>query len=282
MRTLSKKIMLLLILFASSIAVNYSMIQPKNNSNIMKYNLNKKCLVFINEIENLYKSKIIVKEKELKEPEHGWSIMENDVPVIEINIKEKDKEVILIHEAYHLKLRQEGFPGISFEFPNNSESNNNSFYLEWFCHLFWDKIAHYYFYPLMLNELKINPYNSSTTELKEIYKNGKIEGLKDSTREIGLAGYYLQVWVETQNENSLKKFKSFLIDKYNGQGIEQGEELISLFKKKQISNSSDALELFIECFNLIHKNQNIKISTPIIEKEIHKNYVQYIAKFKFV
>jgi len=258
------------------------MIQPNNNSNIMKYNLNKKCLIFINEIEKLYKSKIIVKEKELKESKHGWSIMENDVPVIEINIKEKDKEVILIHEAYHLKLRQDGFPVISFEFPNNSESNNNLFYLEWFCHLFWDKIEHYYFYPLMLNELKINPYSSLTTELKEVYKNGRIEGLKDATREIGLSGYYLQVWVETQNENSLKKFKSFLIDKYNGQGIEQGEELISLFKKKQISNSSDALELFIECFNLIHKNQNIKISTPIIEKEIHKNYIQYIAKFKFV
>jgi hypothetical protein len=174
-----------------------------------------------------------------------------------------------------------GFPDISFVIPNDIKSTNNKFYLEWFRHLFWDKILHHYFYPIMLKELKINPYaaRNLNDELNEIYKNGKIEGLNDATGKIKLAGIYLQVWIETQNEKKLKKLKDFLINNYSGQGVKQGEELIMFFKEKQIKNPDDAIELFIDCFNLIH--ENVKIGSPIIEKKAHENFTQYYAIFQF-
>jgi len=259
---------------------NY-MIQNDSNSTTMinKYKLNKEGKDFINEIALAYKHEIVVIEKDLAVSEHGWSYIKDDVPTIEIDSKSNDKEDILIHEAYHIILKYIGFPSIRFEYPNTDKSDRNIIYLNWFGHLFWDKIEHYYFYPLMLSDLKMNPYNSLTIEIKEAISKGKIEGLQDATRKTTLAGYYLQVWIEINDDKILKEFEDFLITKYNGEGITQGKELISIFKNNKISNSNDAISLFIKCFNLIHKSQNLIISTTKIEKEQHKNYTQIYAYF---
>jgi hypothetical protein len=105
MKTTLKKIVKIIFLITPVIFMNSSFTQSENNTSIMKYNLNKKCIDFFNEIEKSYNCKIEIKEKELNVSEFGWSKMENNVPVIEIKNKAKEKEVIVIHEAYHLKLR---------------------------------------------------------------------------------------------------------------------------------------------------------------------------------
>lgn len=244
-----------------------------------KYKLNRECKNFINEIAISYKHEIIIIEKDMANSEHGWSYIKDDVPTIEINSKANDKECILTHEAYHLMLKYLGFPHISFEFCKTDDDERNKNYLTWFAHLFWDKIEHYYFYPLISSDLNINPYNTFATEIKDVICKGRIEGLQNATRGIALAGYYLQVWIEVYDDKILKEFKNFLIQNYNGEGITQGEELISIFKNTPIQNPNDAITLFIESFNLIHKNQNIKISTSTIKKEQHENYTQTNANF---
>ena len=259
---------------------NYVFQNDSNSINMIKnYNLNEECIDFINVIELIYKHEIKIIEKDLAVSEHGWSYIKDDVPTIEIDSKANNKEDILIHEAYHLILKYNGFPTIEFEFPKNDKSDRNRIYLTWFGHLFWDKIEHYYFYPLMLADLKMNPYNSLKVELKEAISKGEIEGLQDATRKIALAGYYLQVWIEINDDKFLKEFEDFLINNYNGEGITQGKELISIFKSNKINNPNNAISLFIDCFNLIHKNQNLVISTTKIEKEQHKYYIQVFADF---
>ena len=61
--------------------------------------------------------------------------------------------------------------------------------------------------------MEVNPYDSCVSEVESILEEGQIKGLNEITIEIALAGSILKVWIETQNEELLKRFKALIIRK---------------------------------------------------------------------
>lgn len=258
--------------------------QNKNLNNYINpifnnYNFNKESIKFIKELEPFF-FQIRIIEKESPIFEHGFSGVINDTAEIEINKLYFKKEELLIHELYHLYLRVKGFPTFGFSFSNPVDRKESNFkYLNWFTRLFGDKIEHAYFYPFMLKKLKVNPYLSFKEEVLETINKGEILGLNAETIEIALAGYYLQTYIETKDESLTLKFKDFLLNKYNGKGIELGEKLILLFEKTAPKNVEDLLNLFVSCFNVVHESENLKIGTPKIKAIPKKFYILKKAIF---
>jgi hypothetical protein len=75
--------------------------------NINDYNFTQICINFLKEIETLYNKEILIEEKVLNADEHGFAKFENGIPVIEINENETFKIDVILHEAFHLKLKAE-------------------------------------------------------------------------------------------------------------------------------------------------------------------------------
>lgn len=228
------------------------------------FQFNKNSITFIKKVEALF-SMITLEETKL-EFKHGTSLAINDTGKIIIDSTQINKPELIIHEIYHLYLKTLGFPRIVFSLPDATlKTKENKAYLNWFNQIIWHKIEHSYFYKRMYKELKVNPYTSLRLELKTLLEKGVIDGLKEETKEIALSAYFLQVWIEAKDEQLLQKFKKLLVTKYNSAGVEKGETLISLFKAKDINNRDDAVGLYIDCFNLLHKSHNIKIELLRIE-----------------
>jgi hypothetical protein len=236
--------------------------------NINDYVFNEKCKAFLKSIEKDFGESIIIEEKKLADTEHGFSKVSNGVPITELNVNEIYKEQVIIHEAYHHRLKFDGMPNIGFNLYPPSNSEDNRIYLDWFAHLFWDKIIHHYFYPKIKTDLDIDPYFTCKKELDNIISANEIKGLTPATKELALAGYILQVWVETNDLDYLDRFKNLLKNKYNSTGINKGERLIELFKNNPLNSFNDCVKLFKIIFNFLHLDQGIKIMNE--QKEIKK------------
>jgi hypothetical protein len=245
-----------------------------------EFELNEKSINFLKQIESDFNSEIQIEFIDEEEHIHGYASSDTGIPKIQINKFEKFKTEVLIHEAYHLRLHFDGFPIISFEFPNGTMTPQNQEYIKWFTPLFWDKITHRFFYSTILNELEVNPYESCIAEIESIFEEGQIKGLNEITMEKALAGYILQVWIETQNEELLKRFKAFIINKYKSKGIALGSKLIALVKNTNLTSGKKCVHLFKDIFNLIHKKDNTVISAVSYEKEIFETHELQIATLK--
>jgi len=244
---------------------------------INNYSFNEKCLCFLKKIEKDFENSILIEEKGLKESEHGFSKYIDGIPIIELNENEVYKEEVIIHEAYHLRLKFDGMPNIGFELPNGSLSKNNQVYLSWFAHLFWDKITHHFFYSKIKNDLDLDIYLTSKKELDNIFEKNEIKGLNPATKELTLTGYYLQVWIETNDINYLEKFRKFLDNKYDLLGVEKGEYLIKIMKEHPLITFNNCVTVFKKIFDYLHLTQKVKIFKETSKfnsnKLFNENYV---------
>ena len=249
---------------------------------INDYEFNEICFHFLKDIEKSYNEQILIEEKKLNESEHGFAKFENGIPIIEINENEPFKTDVILHEAFHLKLKVEGMPNIGFEIPNEINTKSNRIYFKWFVHLFWDKVTHYYFYKIYYEKLDVNPFWTFKVEIDKIIKSGEIKGLANATKEITLSGYLLQVFVETNDQDYTDKFKEFLVEKYESIGIEKGERLIQIFKENPLDNFENCIDLFILLFDFIHQEQGINIKGFKRESIVHEKFIEYLILFRIV
>lgn len=249
---------------------------------INDYEFTETCFNFLKEIEVMYEEKILIEEKSLNDSEHGFAKFENGIPIIEINVDEQFKTDVILHEAFHLKLKVEGMPNIGFELPNGMNTESNKIYLNWFTHLFWDKVTHYYFYKIFDKKLDVSPYNPFKVEIDIVIESGEIKNLAEGTKEISLSGYLLQVFVETNDQDYINKFKDFLIEKYESVGIEKGVKLIQIFEENPIDNFEDCIKLFILLFDFIHLEQGIKIKGFKKEYKKSKKVIENFIYFGII
>lgn len=244
------------------------------------YDFNQESRRFLERIEQDYEYEINLVIKELGPAEHGFSKVEGGVPTIEISVNEANVEELILHEAYHLRLRYDGMPSIGFDLPAGTNTESNRIYLDWFAHLFWDKVNHHYFYAKMLRDLNVDPYASLKRELDGIFQENEIKNLEDATKEIALAGYYLQTWVETQDSDYVTKFSAFLKERYDGLGIDKGEHLVELFKGQRLDSYDDCISLFVKVFDFMHRDQDIRIKGQRHDSESQQGYVQQMVWFQ--
>ena len=84
--------------------------------NFGEYAFNKESILFLEKIEQDYYKEINIVPSDLGVGNHGFSKIKNGIPTIEINNDYSGSiEGLIIHEAYHLRLRFDGCPDISFD-----------------------------------------------------------------------------------------------------------------------------------------------------------------------
>jgi hypothetical protein len=247
--------------------------------NYDKYSFNVASRSFLEALEKDYERKIVIIEKELGPAEHGFAKVIDGTPTIEIAAGESHVEELILHEAYHLRLRFDGMPSIGFALPKGQMTTDNTFYLNWFGHLYWDKISHHFFYPNMATELGVDPYVSFKKELDGVFEINEIKNLKEATKEISLAGHYVQTWVETQDKGYLQRFHELLSSIYSGTGITLGKSLLALFQEKTLKDFEDCVALFTKIFDIVHSPQGIRVLNHETQRESHSNYTQVVTVF---
>jgi hypothetical protein len=217
------------------------------------FSIDKKIEELIGRLEAEFNRKVYIEIEKREESHHGESIIENNLLKVFISDEIEDKNELLLHELMHFDIKLLGVPNrIAWSIPNDNKREDNITYLTWFRRQVWDKIHHHYFYPIMKAVYDVNPFSIVENELNSILEKEEIPGLKEATKRNALATKYLQTYVETEDDNYLRRLKSLLTKKYDGVGILEGEELIRLFKTNNYESVDSFVPLFIRCFNYLH------------------------------
>ena len=223
------------------------------------FRIDKKIEKLIDRLETEYNRKVDIEIEKREESHHGESRIESKQLKIIISDKIEDKNELLLHELMHFDIKLLGVPNrIVWSIPNDNKREENITYLIWFRGQVWDKIHHHYFYPIMKAVYDVNPFSIVENELNSIFEKEEIPGLKEATKRIALATKYLQTYVETEDDNYLRRLKSLLTKKYDGVGVSEGEELIKLFKTNNFKSVDTFVPLIIKCFNYLHHPTEIK------------------------
>ncbi len=222
---------------------------------------NKKTQDFIKEIEQEFGHEIRVEYIDLEEGHSGFcNVDETGTPTVTLNSNEKDAEKIkhfLIHETYHLRLLLNKFP--MFASVGNAQVVYVPEYYKYISNNFWDKIVHSYFYPKIKNELDHDPYKHFEPDFNLI-KNSLLEKKfsenSDDVKKMRIIGWYHQIWAEGKKEDLLE-YESLVKEYHNSLGLKESEKMIKIFEKRDIKNSKDLIDIFIEFFNAIHEDREI-------------------------
>ncbi len=223
------------------------------------FEIDEKIVELIKKLEWRFNRKVTINVSELQTGHHGSGQIMSDSLVIEIGKDIEDKNELLLHELLHFEIKLKGVPiAIGWALHNDESIASNKLYLSWFKGQIWDKIHHHFFYPIMVSDYGYDPYFVAKSKLTDLFETNEIPGIEESTKKIALACKMLYVFVETNDETYLKNFEEFLYANYGGEGIQEGNELIHLFKSNDFTSVASFPSIFVDCFNLLHENIKIK------------------------
>lgn len=216
----------------------------------------------------------------LEPAEYGYNRVEDGKPVIELNEETGVNVETLMHEAYELRMKFDGWPSLAWHLPPPQNTETNKQYLKWVTGRLWDRIIHTYHFP-KLEELGLDPYAETTNEIKKILDEKHISGLRDATRKDALALYYLQCYVQSKREGLLNRFKDFYKSEYGDDGLRAitfGDNLVEIFRSTSVTNPDEAIRLFkraVQAF--VGKQARVYIHDR--QKKQFGNYLQLIVFF---
>ncbi|MCF7559572.1 hypothetical protein L3X39_02910 [Sabulilitoribacter multivorans] len=243
------------------------------------FEIDKKIVELIKKLERGFDKKVSIKVSELQLNQRGNGQIKGDLLMIEIDKNVQDKNEVLLHELLHFEIKLLGVPNaVGWMIPDNESRENNMTYLSSIREKIWDKIHHYFFYPIMVSDYGYDPYLFAKNELINLLKTNEAPEINnESEKSILIACNMLHIYVETNDEIYLKNFEKFLHANYNIEGIIKGRKLIELFKSNDFTSLNTFSELFVNCFNLLHDNIKIK-SWELVESDAYdkaKNLVIY-------
>jgi len=241
--------------------------------NYKNLNLNQKSKTFIEKYEEDYGMEIKLFYKVLENNRYGYTKFIKNVPAIFIHPEVENKEEVVIHETYHLRLQLDGMPKIRYSPTSRFRHQFDHDYFTWFTTRFWDKISHYYFFPKMLEELDVNPYLRGQKSISATIANGKLN--LENVTEIGIAGLMFQAWIECNDELLLQNLVELLQQKYESVGVDKGKYLINLMKNKPLVDFTTCVKVYEEMFNYLHQEEkiNISINHHFIPNKETKEYI---------
>lgn len=231
----------------------------------------------IKEVEQGFRAKIELIRSEVKREYvgvHGEARVENGRPIVVVAEKAPLSELLVVHEAEHLRMILQGFPTVTLEL-GGGPAYQYAGRLEGFT---LAQIAN-----AILTELQHKKFNQNLRdagydvghEVKEDFMK-LITGEKDFRNEdvkrpISVAINMLMVKIETEDELLLSNYQDFVRNRLGPEGIELGHRLLEKLAERSIDSPSEFEHAFVELYNVAIAGAGYRFSAYVAGRSPAKN-----------
>lgn len=224
-----------------------------NTDKIKQYacnELNNKILKLCNQVENIYQKKLSIYEVNTNK---FLGHSNPDKFLIEVNKNVNNKDVLIAHELFHLKLKKEGFAKSYLFLPSEKLSETEEIRLTKHVYqLLRQPILHFIFYPEMKKLGLIPNINIEEQIRKEISEDRFIN--KIDYFEINVL-YYLKYLLEINDDLLLSKINTIYGKQNLTNELNMGQELANIIIESNPKTPEEEVNTFIKCINQLYNNK---------------------------
>jgi hypothetical protein len=215
-------------------------------------------------------------------------LQEDGTPLIRINNLLGRHEYVIVHELFHLKLRAEGFPTITYELPKEFIEDNQRYLTGMGANL-RDPILHSVFYPKM-REMGLNPdaYLRDDVERKllrwDILRNAAKGNAQKwdaiSASAANRITYYCRVALEIKDPSYLKRLEAaYKLNEWIDE-LTKAQEMVRFIQTRDVSKPRESISTYIACLNL-QVDGKVKFAISHYENEIKGKHIGSVAVVRF-
>ena len=239
----------------SNLPINYPNAQEirKPFNVLFGVTLNGKAESLLSEVEQLFGRQVRQEWLDDNNPGSGNSKVGDDgTPIIYINPAHGRKLDVIVHELYHFKLRDQGYPVINWLFPRYMDTEANRAAFNQLRLQLHDPILHYIYYG-EVRAWGINPGNT--------FEERTIQALEDNTlsatitnmddKAIGL--YYFKIRLEINNPALFQRIIELLERKQKQSGIKLGKKLTQIVIDSNPHSPEADVKTLLECLNTFYE-----------------------------
>lgn len=206
----------------------------------------------------------------------GQSLIDDaGTPVIRINPKTGRTESTIVHEAFHLLLKLEGYPIFAYQFPIGQNTPENIEYMKWVRANLYDGILHWVFYPRM-KKMGVDTNSEEKEQVIEALRADTYQNLRPATEQEALALYYIKVNLEINDMELSKRVTDWYKRKGWLEPLKMGEKISRMIIEANPQTPEASVSVFVDCINvLLHGSAEFRIDSwhdrsrgPIIEKGV--------------
>jgi hypothetical protein len=207
---------------------------------------------------------------DLAEAVQGYSFTAQDgTPTIVLARGKGQNEENIVHELFHLKMLNDGYPLFDFDMSDAERSANGKLYLLMRT-LIYDPITHSLFYPKM-RQMGLDP-DSNTRE--QLQKN-RLRSEQPSVE--WLATYFMKVSLETSDPKLRDEVEHWYEEKGWTVALQRGRALLQVIESLSEDPESVAL-IVVKCLNVLFHGQS-KFTAVRVE---HREYGSAIRRYVIV
>jgi len=249
--------MLISFVFLSALVIaGHAVAENEGNDNILpgkkmfNIRLSLEATELISQVEKGY-GQSIREEEVLNFNGFGESLTSNSGrPVIRINPITGRNESTIVHEAFHLLLKLEGYPILAYEFPDNEKTSINFKYMKLARSHLYDGILHWVFYPRM-KQIGVDTNEGVREQLEKAFRSDAFDNLNPAIDREVLAIYYAQAKLELNDLKLVNKITEWYISQGWIRPLKNGEKIEQIIIQENPQTPEASVAVFVECLNLL-------------------------------
>lgn len=208
------------------------------------------------------------------------NVAPDGTPLIQLHPRLGVRVDVVVHELYHFRLRQEGYPVLEWRMPLAMHTPDNVAAFDQLREQLYDPILHRVFYP-RIRRWGINPGESYEDRTRTGLSDGLLPATFSSMNAEAIALYYFKLRLEAEDRSLLKTATAIITDMGKQDGISLGLTLTSLVENSALSSPQEAIAVFISCLNTFYANQ-FRFSGHSWRSQMLGRHVQQIAPVEIV
>lgn len=206
----------------------------------------------------------------------GESLIDDaGTPVIRINPKTGRTESTIVHEAFHLLLKLEGYPIFAYQFPNGQNTPANIEYMKWIRANLYDGILHWIFYPRM-QKMGVDTNSEEKEQILKALRVDTYDNINHATEREALILYYIKAKLEINDTELSGRVTEWYKRKGWIEPLKMGDRIARLVMEANPQMPAASVSVFVDCINvLLHGSAKFEIDSwftrsrgTIIEKGV--------------
>lgn len=202
-------------------------------------------------IERLYGKEVRIEQVRNDNPDYcGEAFVTRDgTPIIKVNIENESKELVIVHELLHLKLRKEGYPRYFVACPADLSLNSEALSsIRRIANDMRDLIEHFSFLFPQMEEMGMDPYGT----MRAIYRRNLKSGYVDAFRNPVYQTFnYMKIVLESNDARIAADLERRYLENNWKAPLERGKRLVQAVKKARPGRPEEAAALGISCLNVL-------------------------------
>lgn len=231
------------------------------------------------EVEQTFGKQVREEWLDEKDPMSGKSNVGDDgTPIIWINPAHGRKIDVIVHELYHFKLRDQGYPVLKWLIPNymNNETNRAAFHQ--LAEQLHDPILHYIFYS-EVRAWGINPGETFEKRTKQALKDNTLADTFTNMDKEAIGLYYFKIRLEVNDPVLFQRLIELLERKQKQSGIEFGKKLTQIVINANPRSPEADIQALVDCLNTLYEGKFRFKQHPWTSRQLGK-HTQQVAQIE--